>query len=114
VLSHEMAHALAHHGSERVAREQEGGSIFRRLSYDRFQESEADHIGLFIMTFAGYDPDEAVEFWKRMQRAHGGGLPEILSDHPSDENRVRALREWAPKARAAKRAFDSGRIAPTR
>ncbi|QJW99077.1 M48 family metallopeptidase [Frigoriglobus tundricola] len=115
VLAHEMAHALAHHGSERVAREQEGGgTVFRRLSYDRMQESEADHIGLFLMTFAGYDPNEAVALWERMRRAHGGAPPEFLSDHPSDEHRVRALREWVPKARAAKKAFDEGRIAPAR
>lgn len=114
VVAHEMAHALAHHGSERVAREQESGGTFRRLSYDRMQESEADHIGIFIMTFAGYDPDEGVAFWERMQRAHGGGLPEFLSDHPSDAHRAQALREWAPRARAAKKAFDDGRIAPAR
>ena len=114
VLAHEMAHALAHHGSERVAREQEGGTMFRRLSYDRMQESEADHIGVFVMTFAGYDPDQAVTLWEKMQRSHGGTPPEFLSDHPSDEHRAKALREWVPKARAAKKAFDAGRIAPAR
>jgi predicted Zn-dependent protease len=114
VLAHEIAHALAHHGSERVAREQDGGNPFRRLSYNRMQESEADHIGLFLMTFAGYDPDQAVAFWERMARAHQGGPPEILSDHPSDERRIRDLQTWAPHARAAKKAFDEGRIAPAR
>src|SRR5262245_10250497 len=59
VLSHEMAHALAHHGSERVARERSGTGVLRGLQYDRFQESEADHIGVFLMAFADYDPDEA-------------------------------------------------------
>jgi metalloendopeptidase OMA1, mitochondrial len=112
VLSHEMAHALAHHGSERVAREQDsGGGVFRSLKYDRFQESEADHIGVFLMAFAGYDPDAAVEFWLRMARLTSGGQPpEILSDHPSHETRIRQLRAWAPKAKAAKQAFDEGRI----
>jgi predicted Zn-dependent protease len=114
VLAHEIAHALAHHGSERIAREQEGGSTFRRLSYDRMQESEADHIGIFIMTFAGYDPAQAVAFWEKMLRRHDGGPPEFLSDHPSDEHRVQAIREWVPKAQAAKKAFDEGRIAPAR
>jgi predicted Zn-dependent protease len=114
VLAHEMAHALAHHASERVAREQGGENILRSLSYNRMQESEADHIGVFLMTFAGYDPDQAAAFWERMLRAHGGGPPEFLSDHPSAEHRVAALREWAPKARAAKKAFDEGRIAPAR
>lgn len=114
VLAHEMAHALAHHGSERLAREQQGGSVFRRLSYDRMQESEADHIGVFLMTFAGYDPAQAVAFWEKMLRMRGGGPPEFLSDHPSDERRVQAIREWVPKARAAKKALDEGRIAPAR
>lgn len=113
VLAHEMAHALAHHGSERVARERSGGGILSSLRYDRFQESEADKIGVFLMPFAGYDPDAAVEFWQRMQRATGGGggMPEILSDHPNHGTRVRDLRKWAPKAQAAKKAYDEGRIA---
>ena len=111
VLSHEMAHALAHHGSERLAREQAGGGRFTQLRYDRFQESEADHIGVFLMAFAGYDPDAAVDFWRRMQRlSEGREPPEILSDHPSHGRRIEQLREWAPKAKAAKRAFDEGRI----
>lgn len=114
VVAHEMAHALAHHGSERLAREQQGGTIFHRLSYDRMQESEADHIGVFLMTFAGYDPDQAVAFWERMRHSSNGAMPEFLSDHPSDEHRAQALRDWAPKARAAKKAFDEGRIARSR
>ncbi len=114
VLAHEMAHALAHHSSERLAREQRGGNVFGRLSYSRMQESEADHVGVFIMAFAGYDPDQAAAFWERMQASHGGAPPEFLSDHPSDEHRARNLREWAPKAVAAKRAFDEGRIAKSR
>jgi predicted Zn-dependent protease len=100
-----------HHGSERVAREQAGGGKFTRLRYDRFQESEADHIGVFLMAFAGYDPNAAVDFWKRMERMAGGREPpEILSDHPSHETRIQQLREWAPRAAAAKRAFDEGRV----
>jgi len=111
VLDHEMAHALAHHVSERVARERSATNILRSLSYDRLQESEADHIGLFLMTFAGYDPDQAVLFWERMHAAGVGGRPpEFLSDHPSDEHRARDLRGWIPPARAAKKAFDEGRI----
>lgn len=112
VLSHEISHALAHHSSERVAREQAGGgSGLGGLRNDRNQESEADHIGLFLMTFAGYDPEAAVKFWERMQQANRhAGMPEILSDHPSDAHRVQALREWVPKARGAKKAFDEGRI----
>lgn len=113
VMGHEMAHALAHHASERVAQEQSGANILRSLSYDRAQESEADHIGLFLMTFAGYEPEQAVDFWQRMQSLESRGRPpEFLSDHPSAEHRVRNLRSWAPKASAAKKAYDAGRIAP--
>lgn len=114
VLSHEMAHALAHHASERVAREQSGAGILGSLRYDRFQESEADHIGVFLMAFADFDPDEAVKFWQRMQRATGarGEPPEFLSDHPSHETRIEDLKRWAPRAKAARKAFDEGRIQP--
>jgi predicted Zn-dependent protease len=114
VLSHEMAHALAHHASEGVARQQRAGeSVLRGLAYGRMQESEADHIGIFLMTFAGYDPAKAVVFWQRMRQARGakGGPPEFLSGHPSHETRIRDLQQWAPKARSAKKAFDEGRIA---
>jgi predicted Zn-dependent protease len=115
VMSHEIAHALAHHSSERIARDQSGRvSLLQSKAFDREQESEADHIGLFLMTFAGYNPDEAVRFWQRMARAKAGGgqVPEFLSDHPSDRQRMVAMEAWAPRARAAKKAFDEGRIAP--
>jgi predicted Zn-dependent protease len=116
VLGHEMAHALAHHASERVAREQQTGGgalgILGSLSFNRRQESEADHIGLFLMTFAGYDPREAVRFWQRMKQVTGAqGRPEILSDHPSDEHRIEMMERWVSLALAGKRAFDEGRIA---
>jgi predicted Zn-dependent protease len=119
VMSHEMAHALAHHASERVAREQHrrrGLGILRSLYYTRMQESEADHIGVFLMAFAGYDPGKSVELWLRMQQASGeqGRRPQFLSDHPSPETRIRQLKQWAPRARAAKKTFDEGRIAPAR
>jgi predicted Zn-dependent protease len=117
VLSHEIAHVLAHHASERVAREQSGvAGLLQRKAYDRKQESEADHIGVFLMTFAGYEPEEAVRFWQRMRRVseNRGRLPEFLSDHPSDAQRVHDLQAWVPRARAAKLAFDHGRIAPER
>ena len=118
MLSHEIAHALAHHVSERIARERTSGGGLLSLSYDRQQELEADHIGVFLMTFAGYDPDQAVAFWQEMEQATGrrGSLPEILSDHPSDEHRMRQLKDdWVPKAvSAAKKAYDKGRIEPAR
>jgi predicted Zn-dependent protease len=119
VIAHEMAHALAHHASERVAREEQNrgapGGFWNR-AYDREQEAEADHIGLFLMTFAGYDPADAVRFWELMEQATGGRqqLPEILSDHPSNAHRIQNLKEWVPKAKAAKQAFDQGRVAPPR
>jgi predicted Zn-dependent protease len=120
VLGHEMAHALAHHASERIAIENQEGrgglSILRNMRYERDQESEADHIGLFLMTFAGYNPAEALRFWIRMQQlsANAGNLPEILSDHPSDARRIQDLRRWIPQALAAKHAYDEGQIAPER
>ena len=114
VIAHEVAHALAHHASERIARERVVGRGLLSLSYNRLQETEADHIGLFLMTFAGYDPDEAVAFWKEMQNARGGQvhLPEIISDHPNDTRRMQQLQAWVGPAKAAKRALDEGRVMP--
>jgi predicted Zn-dependent protease len=116
VLAHEIAHALAHHANERIAIEESGRvNWLYRQAYDRQQESEADHIGLFLMTFAGYDPDEALDFWQRMERlSRGGELPEILSNHPSDRRRIDQLRKWIPQAKAGKDAYDHHRIAPSR
>ena len=69
------------------------------LPFSRSQESEADHIGLVYMARAGYDPRQAVVFWKRMQRASKGHAPpEFLSDHPSDAHRVDRIRGWLPEA----------------
>jgi predicted Zn-dependent protease len=66
------------------------------------------------MTFAGYDPEQAVIFWERMRTATAGGSrpPEILSDHPSDSKRIAQMGSWIAPAKAAKRAFDEGRILP--
>jgi metalloendopeptidase OMA1, mitochondrial len=118
VLSHEIAHALAHHSSERVAEaknEPPGGSIaryFQHKKFDRAQEAEADKIGVFLMTFAGYDPRQAIVFWQRMEQMAPTHMPEILSDHPSHEHRIEAMEDNVRRALAAKRAFDEGRIAP--
>jgi predicted Zn-dependent protease len=144
VLGHEVAHALAHHANERITRqalhehairvitgafggrdnEQHrrlmailmGGSRFYDLHYDRQQESEADHIGIFLMTFAGYNPAAAITFWERMAEVSRsrGHPPEILSDHPSDASRLAHIRVWVTQAEAAKKAYDEGRIAPAR
>jgi predicted Zn-dependent protease len=117
VLGHEVAHALAHHASERLATQQRqgGGGILaglREKAFDREQESEADHIGVFLMTFAGYDPRQTVVFWKRMKQISDeqGRVPEILSDHPSDEKRIKQLEAWVPRAEAGKKAYDEGRV----
>jgi predicted Zn-dependent protease len=144
VMSHEIAHALAHHASERIARQQKyqramealngamgalppeerrqligllgAGASVRGLSYDRQQESEADHIGLFLMTFAGYDPRQALVFWQKMQAlsARHGRPPEILSDHPSDAHRIAQIRRWIPAAMSGYAAYKAGRVAPAR
>jgi predicted Zn-dependent protease len=141
VMSHEIAHALAHHASERIARQQKyqramealngalggmppgqrrqligllgAGAAVGGLAYDRQQESEADHIGLFLMTFAGYDPGRAVVFWEKMQRLSSGRgrPPEILSDHPSDARRIGQIRRWVSSAQSAYAAYKAGRIA---
>jgi metalloendopeptidase OMA1, mitochondrial len=81
------------------------------LPFSRSQESEADHIGLIYMARAGYDPHQAVPFWKRMLRASKGHEPpEFLSDHPSDAHRVERIEGWLPEAqRAYKPASSSTR-----
>jgi predicted Zn-dependent protease len=116
VIAHEVAHAVAHHASERLARAQTGSRGFFALSFNREQESEADHIGVFLMTFADYDPQQAVEFWTEMERVRGSRpqLPEIISDHPSDRRRINQLQSWVPMAQAAKEAYAQGRILPAR
>jgi predicted Zn-dependent protease len=126
VLGHEVAHATAEHSAERIEREHltrvaaaivAGGVAFTprqylrvaallgtadSLPFSRSQESEADHIGLVYMARAGYQPREAVAFWKRMQRASKGKQPpEFLSDHPSDEHRISRIESWLPEAEKA-------------
>jgi predicted Zn-dependent protease len=142
VLGHEVAHALAHHASERLARERmfgratevAGSSTLRKLpkairqrmvgllggvgsefstrAYERRQESEADHVGLFLMTFARYRPEAAVEFWQKMARMSEGRpqLPAILSTHPSDRQRMAQLEGWIPFAKQALQAYESGNV----
>jgi len=126
VLGHEVAHATAEHAAERIEREHltrvaaaiiaggvaftpsqyvhvlaalgVGGSV-ASLPFTRGQESEADHIGLVYMARAGYQPHEALAFWKRMLRASKGKEPpEIASDHPSDQHRIEQIQKWLPEA----------------
>jgi predicted Zn-dependent protease len=116
VIAHEVSHAIAHHTSERIARAQSMGHGLLALSFEREQESEADHIGVFLMAFAGYDPQQAVAFWDEMETVQKSRpqLPEIISDHPSDRRRIDQLQTWVPMAQAAEKAYREGRIAPGR
>ena len=129
VLGHEVGHALANHGNERMSQEllanmggmalsvalssqpqmtQElamaafgaGSSIGVLLPYSRLQESEADHIGLILMARAGYDPREAVPFWQRMNASPGSRPPELLSTHPAPETRITNIKALIPEAMA--------------
>jgi predicted Zn-dependent protease len=128
VMGHEIGHALAHHGAERMAQEKlvsigtsavagsldnvspeqrrqifavlgAGSKFGILLPFSRKHESEADHIGLLLMAAAGYNPEEASIFWGRMQKMAGGGKPpEFMSTHPSDERRAADLRAWLNQA----------------
>ena len=127
VLGHEVAHALASHGNERmsqglltqlggvalaVAVSQEpaqtqalfmtayglGTSVGVMLPYSRLHESEADHIGLVLMAMAGYDPRAAIPFWERMGQDGGKRPPEFLSTHPAPKTRVEDIRKHLPEA----------------
>jgi metalloendopeptidase OMA1, mitochondrial len=131
VLGHEVAHATAEHVAERIEREKLTrialaiiaggvavtpaqythllallgvGSEAATLPFSRKQESEADHIGLIYMARAGYDPHQAVAFWKRMLAASKGKEPpEWESDHPNNAHRVEQVEGWLPEAERARR-----------
>lgn len=127
VLGHEIAHAIANHGNERMSQgllTQMGGTALNValankpeetrnlflgaygvgtqlgaiLPYSRLHESEADHMGLIFMSIAGYDPNEAVAFWTRMSQSGGQKPPQFLSTHPSDETRIKQIKDWLPEA----------------
>ncbi|MBN1425378.1 M48 family metallopeptidase [Candidatus Fermentibacteria bacterium] len=128
VMGHEVAHAVARHGNERMSQAlaaQLGGMALSEalekkpeqtkqlwltvfgvgaqvgvlLPYSRVHETEADRLGLIFMAMAGYDPNEAVAFWQRMAAYKGGGgPPEFLSTHPSDASRIAAIRQAIPEA----------------
>ena len=74
------------------------GFNFKNLSYSRNHESEADHMGLIFAAMAGYDPQTAVTFWQRMAASSTNKTSEFLSDHPSDETRIRQIQGWLPEA----------------
>jgi len=84
------------------------------LPFSRMHESEADHEGLLLMAQAGYDPQEAIAFWERMEKftgGSGGRIPELLSTHPSYETRSRQLKEWNPEAQRYYKQYRSSRPA---
>ncbi len=133
VMGHEVAHALADHGAQRMSagmiqqlgavagniaiQDPEARNTFNMaygigstvgvmLPFSRSHETEADRIGLQIMAIAGYNPDEAAELWKRMKARSGGqGPPQFLSTHPSNETRIAHLTQWAPAAKAEAAKF---------
>ena len=127
VLGHEVAHAIAHHGNERMSeallanfggmalsvalanrptRTKElfmaafgvGANVGFLLPYSRIQESEADHIGVVLMARAGYDPRAALSFWKRMRKANSKRPLEFLSTHPAPETRIKRLMGYVDEA----------------
>jgi predicted Zn-dependent protease len=128
VMGHEIGHAVARHGNERMSQAMviqgigTGLSIalsqkpeltqqifaqaygittgLAALKYSRNDESEADHMGLIFAAMAGYNPETAITFWQRMAAASEGSQkpPELLSTHPSDETRINNLKKLMPEA----------------
>ena len=129
IMGHEVAHAFARHGAERMSTgmlAQAGGlavalstgkkdpkqqqmwmaaygigSQLGQLKFSRTHETEADKLGVVFMIMAGYNPSESVNVWIRMSERAGAGKtpPEILSTHPSNQTRIKALRDWIPQAK---------------
>jgi predicted Zn-dependent protease len=128
VMGHEIAHAFAKHGSERMTQGllvDMGGMALDKavetkptqtkelfklsyglgtqlgvlLPYSRLHENEADRLGLIFMAMAGYDPHEAVSFWQRMSaEKKGPRMPQFLSTHPADETRIQNIKDLIPEA----------------
>ncbi len=126
VLGHEITHAVAGHGRERMSQQllaqgiQTAGNvalgtnaqavnIFNQvyapatqlgvlLPFSRKQETEADHYGLIFAAMAGYNPEEAIPFWTRMAAMGGDKPPVFLSDHPADQDRIDKLKALMPEA----------------
>ena len=127
VLGHEIAHAVAKHSAEQLTKQQNqqigtnilgnvlnqavGNGVgnvasavagqyfsFRNLKYSRDNETEADYMGLIFAAMAGYDPQQAIPFWKRMSQGTSTGKSDIFSDHPSDAKRIAALQQEMPTA----------------
>jgi len=129
VMGHEIAHAVARHGSERMSDQmllQFGGTALSAalaqkpeqtrsialaaygagsqvgviLPFSRQNEYEADYMGLIFMAMAGYNPNESIPFWERMAQKGGSKQPEFLSTHPVDQNRIDRLKQKMPDAMA--------------
>lgn len=129
VLGHEVAHAVAKHSNERMSQQlmtqygaallgaavrdkstavqQAAGTIYGigaqygvTLPFSRKHESEADYMGLVLMTMAGYNPQVAVNFWKKMSASSSGSTPEFMSTHPSDARRIADIEKELPAIRA--------------
>jgi predicted Zn-dependent protease len=125
VMGHEISHALARHGNERMSQQMalyglgqtlsvmmgteasKGSQIFLQaygiasalgsLKYSRQHETEADKLGLIFMYMAGYNPEKAILFWEKMSAQSGANVPEILSTHPSDETRIADITAFLPE-----------------
>ncbi|MFO7912937.1 MAG: M48 family metallopeptidase [Desulfotignum sp.] len=128
IMGHEVAHAVAQHGNERMSQallNQLGGvaltaalsqqpamtkdllmaaygagtQVGIMLPYSRLHETEADQMGLIFMAMAGYDPRQAVDFWSRMEKqGRKDAPPEFLSTHPAHATRIAQIKEYLPKA----------------
>ena len=128
VLGHEVSHALLQHGNERMSQSMIqligevalsvalankpaqthdaflraygiGTDVGFMLPFSRTNELEADRFGLIWAVMAGYDPNEAIAFWERMERASNGQKPpEMLSTHPSNATRKQKIKEFLPEA----------------
>lgn len=133
VMGHEVAHALADHGAQRMSagtfqqlgavagnvliKDQQTLNTFNQaygigsqlgvmLPFSRGHETEADRIGLQIMAIAGYNPDEAADLWRRMKANSGGEAPpEFMSTHPSNDTRINNLTAWSPAAKEEAKKF---------
>lgn len=142
IMGHEVAHALADHGGQRMTagtlqqagaagvmvatggkstQEQQlwmqaygmGSQVGGMLPFSRNHETEADKIGLILMAIAGYNPDEASKLWQRMKANSGGSAPaEIMSTHPSNDSRIANLKELAPFAKAEAKKFGVSTFRP--
>jgi len=127
VLGHEIAHNVAHHAAEKMSSlylltsvvivlaalvgiDERISRILLQLGFEmpngRKQETEADFIGLQMMAEACFDPEEAVRFWDRMEKAAEYEPPQVLSTHPSSHNRQEKLRQWLPLAEDKRQQSD--------